>query len=50
MPLTGRVWRWTFAVLLLAVSTALNLWVHRVTGGRTPFQPFYPAIIAIGFA
>jgi PAS domain S-box-containing protein len=37
-------------VLLLAVSTALNLWVHRATGGRTPFQPFYPAIIAIGFA
>jgi len=50
VPLTGRKSRWAFALLLLAVSTALNLWVHRVTGGRTPFQPFYPAIIAIGFA
>ncbi len=37
-------------MLLLAVSTALNFWVHGVTGGRTPLQPFYPAIIAIGFA
>ena len=50
MPLTGRLSRWTFALVLLAVSTALNLWVHGITGGRTPFLPFYPAIIAIGFA
>ena len=50
VPLTGRISRWAFALLLLAVSTVLNLWIHRVTGGRTPFQPFFPAIIAIGFA
>lgn len=50
MPLTGRKSRWAFALLLLAVSTALNLWIHRITGGRTPFQPFYPAVILIGFA
>jgi PAS domain S-box-containing protein len=49
-PLTGRTGRWMAAALILAVAAAVNLWIHSLLGARTPFLPFYPAIIAIGFA
>jgi PAS domain S-box-containing protein len=45
----GRAARWCAALLLMAASTAINIWIHRATGGRVPFLPFYPTIIAIGF-
>jgi PAS domain S-box-containing protein len=47
--LTGRASRWAVALLLLALSTTANIWIHTATNGRMPLLPFYPAVAAIGF-
>ncbi len=49
MLLTGRFSRWSVALLAVAVSAAINIWVHGITGGPVPFLPFFPTIIAVGF-
>jgi signal transduction histidine kinase/ActR/RegA family two-component response regulator len=49
VPLKGWLSRWITAGVLIAIATAVNLSIQPLTGGRAPFQPFYPAIMAVGF-
>src|SRR5689334_7934497 len=49
LPLHAPLARWGLAVALMAASTLLNVWMQRVTQGRVPFLPYFPALIAIGY-
>jgi PAS domain S-box-containing protein len=49
VPLPGVAARWGSAPVFVCVATAANFWMQHAIGGRAPFLPFFPAVIATGF-
>src|SRR5581483_4559727 len=44
----GRL-RWASVPVFVALPTLLNLWMFPLTGGRAPFVPLFPAVVAAAY-